>query len=125
MNHFFWINHDRVKKLIEAGFKELPCQTDDREALSVNIENKTFEIVHKHVNSNFNTYLDDIDVLINIDSSANRQKLLDTYTEKLVKEKEILERMHKSNEDPLDIEYASNNFNLVNKFVQEQKKEIN
>ena len=65
MIYYFWGSEAKYKKLIAAGYTELPCQTCDKEVLEVNIENKTFEIVHKHVNSNFGEYSEDVDFIIN------------------------------------------------------------
>jgi len=47
---FMWGSPERLKKLRETlKFSELPCVTDDREALLIDMDNKTFEVVHKHM----------------------------------------------------------------------------
>lgn len=64
MKYYFWANKERYRKLKDSGYKELECQTDDREAFEVDTENKTFEVVHKHVNCDFGSYMEDIDFIL-------------------------------------------------------------
>ena len=46
---FIWANSEVYQQLLDLGYNELECKTCDREAFLIDVDNKNFEIVHKHV----------------------------------------------------------------------------